>query len=179
MPLGELLRLAVSLSDNAAADVLLRVLGGAEVLNGYVAGLGVRGFEQKDSERAMHLDQRLQYRNWFEPAGAVELLRRLHDRSPLNEVHTKLLLGWMAEGPSVKRIKGMLPEGTPVMHKTGTSDTVAGVAATNDIGLIVLPDGRSLALAVFVTDARAEMAVREAVIARIAEAVYGAAVARR
>lgn len=101
----ELLRLAVSLSDNAAADVLLRVLGGAEALDEYVASLEVRGFQQKDSERAMHLDGKLQYRNWFEPTGAVELLRRIGDRSPLNEVDTKLLLGWMADGPSVKRIK--------------------------------------------------------------------------
>ena len=180
VPLGELLRLTVSLSDNAAADVLLRVLGGGEALDVYVASLGVRGFQQKDSERAMHLDGKLQYRNWFEPAGAVQLLRRLGDRSPLNEVHTKLLLGWMADGPSVKRIKGRLPQGTLVMHKTGTSDTVAGVAtATNDIGLIALPDGRWLTLAVFVTDSRADEKTRERVIARIAEVVYGAAVAAR
>jgi beta-lactamase class A len=67
----------------------------------------------------------------------------------------------------------MLPPGTVVMHKTGSSDTVAGVtAATNDIGLIVLPDGRQLALAVFVTDARADDEMRDAVIARIAKAVY-------
>lgn len=67
-----------------------------------------------------------------------------------------------------------------MMHKTGTSNMVGGVAAaTNDIGLIALPDGRLLALAVFVTDARAQAEVREAVIARIAEAVYRAAVARR
>lgn len=180
VPLRELLRLVVALSDNAGADVLLRVLGGGDALDAYVASLGLRGFQQKDNEREMHLDQTLQYRNWFEPAMAVELLRRLADQSPLNEVHTKLLLGWMAEGPSVKRIKGRLPKGVLVMHKTGTSDTVGGVtAATNDIGLIALPDGRWLALAVFVTDAEAEIAVCEAVIARIAQTVYEAALAEQ
>lgn len=177
VPLRELLRLAVSLSDNAAADVLLRLLGGPAVLNEYVASLGVEGFQQKDTEGAMHRDAQLQYRNWFEPAGAVQLLRRLQDRSPLAADHTKLLLGWMADAPGgTDRIRGMLPPGTVVMHKTGSSDTLDGVtAATNDIGLIQLPDGRRVALAVFVTDSRADEETRDAVIARIAKEVYEAA----
>jgi beta-lactamase class A len=180
VPLRELLRLAVSLSDNAAADVLLRLLGGPEVLNQYVASLGVKGFQQKDTEGAMHRNLQLQYRNWFEPAGAVMLLGRLRDRSPLQAEDTRLLLGWMAAAPGgAERIKGMLPPGTMVMHKTGSSDTLAGVtAATNDIGLIVLPDGRQLALAVFVTDSHADDKTRDAVIARIAKAVYDAALSR-
>jgi beta-lactamase class A len=178
VPLRELLRLAVSLSDNAAADVLLRLLGGPDVLTAYVASLGVSGFQQKDSEGGMHRDEQLQYRNWFEPAGAVQLLARLRDRPPLEAEHTKLLLGWMTGGPrGTQRIPRMLPPGTAVMHKTGTSDTVGGLtAATNDIGLIVLPDGRQLALAVFVTDSRADAETRDAVIARIAKKIYENAV---
>ena len=51
-----------------------------------------------------------------------------------------------------------------------------GVAhATNDIGLIPLPDGRRIAIAVFVTDATADQVTREHVIARIARAAYDAA----
>jgi beta-lactamase class A len=62
------------------------------------------------------------------------------------------------------------------MHKTGTSGTKDGIAlATNDVGLITLPDGQRLALAVFVTDSKADEATRDAVIARIAKAVYAAA----
>jgi beta-lactamase class A len=181
VPLRELLRLAVSLSDNAAADVLLRLLGGPEVLNAYVASLGVSGFQQKDTEGAMHRNEQLQYRNWFEPAGAVQLLGRLGDHPPLNAEHMKLLLEWMTAAPrGTQRIQGLLPTGTIVMHKTGSSDTLAGLtAATNDIGLIVLPDGRRLALAVFVTDARADDETRDAVIARIAKAVYGQALRTR
>jgi hypothetical protein len=64
------------------------------------------------------------------------------------------------------------------MHKTGTSGTEHGVTfATNDVGLITLPDGRRLSLAVFVTDSKADEATRDAVIARIAKAAYSAAVA--
>jgi beta-lactamase class A len=52
------------------------------------------------------------------------------------------------------------------------------IPATNDVGLITLPDGRRLAVAIFVTDAHADQATCEAVIARIAQAIYGSAVAK-
>ncbi len=48
-------------------------------------------------------------------------------------------------------------------------------AATNDVGLVTLPDGRHLSVAVYVTDARADDATRDEVIALIGKAVYDAA----
>jgi beta-lactamase class A len=51
-------------------------------------------------------------------------------------------------------------------------------AATNDVGLITLPDGRRLAIAIFITDSHEDTAALEPVIAAIARAVYDAAVAR-
>jgi beta-lactamase class A len=83
----------------------------------------------------------------------------------------------MANSPTgTDRIKGLLPSGTVVMHKTGSSGTDGGLTyATNDIGLITLPDGRRLAIAIFVTDSKSDEATREAVIARIAKAAYEAA----
>ena len=176
VPLRELLRLSVSLSDNVAADIVLRVLGGPRVVNAYVASLGVTGFQLADGEDVLHHEMAAQYRNWFEPAGAVALLRRIADRPPFSAEHTELLLGWMTVGTNTKR----LPAGTRVAHKSGTSDVDGGVAhATNDIGLITLPDGRRLAVAVFVTDSTADLAVREGVIARIGKAAYEAAVRAR
>ena len=47
------------------------------------------------------------------------------------------------------------------------------IPATNDVGLITLPDGRRLALAVFVTNAHADQDTCEGVIASIAKEVYG------
>ncbi len=49
-----------------------------------------------------------------------------------------------------------MPRGTRVAHKTGTSGTANGIAAaTNDIGLVTLPDGGTLAVAVFGSDSPA------------------------
>jgi beta-lactamase class A len=74
-------------------------------------------------------------------------------------------------GPN--RIKGLLPKGTIVAHKTGTGGTKDGITgATNDIGIVNLPNGNHLAVAVFVSDSPADERTREAVIARVAEAAW-------
>lgn len=85
-----------------------------------------------------------------------------------------MLLGWMTPAVRTKRLED-LPAGTRVAHKSGTSGVDDGVAhATDDIGLIPLPDGRRIAIAVFATDSTAQEATREQVIARIARAAYDA-----
>jgi beta-lactamase class A len=176
VPLQELLQMSVSLSDNVAADMLLRLAGGPRAVNDYIASLGISGFHLVDGEHALHRDETLQYRNWFEPAGAVQLLRRISDNSPLTPRDTDLLLSWMRLSTLTKRLQGDLPQGTSVAHKTGTSDAVRGLAAaTNDIGLVTLPNGSRLAIAVFITDSTADDATRDRVIARISRAIYDAA----
>ena len=178
VPLRELLRLTVSFSDNAAADLMMRTIGGPQIVDSYIHSLGITGFHLENNEHDLARDVAVQYRNWFESAAAVQLLRQLSDRSPLSVEHTGMLLDWMQSsltGPD--RIKGQLPSGTVAMHKTGSSGTEHGVAfATNDIGLITLPDGRRLAIAIFVTDSKADEATRDAVIARIAKAAYDASI---
>jgi len=173
----ELLRLAVSESDGVASDILLRVLGGPKVADEYVRSLGIEGIYIRDSEKTLGRDVKAQYRNFAEPAAMVALLRKLADHSPLTAEHTKLLEQWMTESPTgPKRLKGLLPAGTVVTHKTGTSGQDAGIThATNDVGLITLPDGRRLAVAVFVTDSPESQAAREGVIAQIAKEIWDAA----
>ncbi len=180
VPLRKLLRLSVEKSDNVASDLELRAIGGPAALQEYLDSLGLSAIHQEDSEHTLHGDQKLQYRDTAEPAAMVALLRLLADHSPLNAEHTALLNAWMfnaAVGP--KRIKGLLPVGTPVAHRTGSSGEEFGrIPATNDLGLITLPDGRRLALVVFVSDAHADQETCERVIARIALAVYAEAVGK-
>jgi beta-lactamase class A len=71
-------------------------------------------------------------------------------------------------GTGAKRIKGALPPGTPVAHKSGTSRTQDGKTdATNDVGLISLPNGSRIAIAVFVHDSPAAERTREQTIAKL------------
>jgi beta-lactamase class A len=176
IPIRELLRLSVSLSDNVAADILLHLVGGPHFVSSYIAGLGVTGFHLQDGEHGLHRDVSAQYRNWFEPAGAVQFLRRISDNSPLTPENTALLFSWMEASVQTGRLKGDLPPETRVYHKAGTSGVDNGLAhATNDIALIDLPNGHRLAIAVFVSDSTSNDADRDKTIARIGRAIFDAA----
>jgi beta-lactamase class A len=126
------------------------------------------------SEAEMAHGEDVQYRNWATPLAAIQLLRAIQEGQGLSQPSRALLRDLMiASGPGAHRIKGLLPAGTLVMHKTGTSRTVDGLTrATNDVGIVRLPDAWHLAVAVFVADSKADEATREAVIARIARAAW-------
>jgi len=174
LTVNELLAWMLLESDGTASDVLMKLAGGPEAIQAYLIELGIKDMIVLDTEKAFAQDHSLQYRNWTSPEAAVTLLRALHERRGLSETAQGLLLKLMAAsntGP--RRLKGLLPAGTVVAHKTGTSGTENGVtAATNDIGIITLPNGRHLAIAVFVADSPADEATREGVIAKIAKAAW-------
>jgi beta-lactamase class A len=175
LPLRELLRLTVSESDGTTSDVVMRLAGGARAVDAYLHGLGIDAIKVVDTEQAMGRDSKLQYRNYATPEGAVALLRALQMGKTLSDSSRALLQQLLTTGTrGNKRIAGQLPAGTIVAHKPGTGGTNrAGLtSATNDIGLVTLPDGRHLSIAVFVSDARASDAEREAVIASIARAAF-------
>lgn len=178
VPLLDLLRLAVEESDGVASDILLRVIGGASVADAYIRSLGIDGIRIADSEKTLGRDVHAQYRNYGEPQALVALLRLLADRSPLSAENTKRLIVWMQNTPRGEhRIPGSLPQGTVVAHKTGTSGEDHGrTHATNDIGLITLPCGQQLAVAVLIEDSPESEDAREGVIAEITRAIWAQAV---
>jgi len=102
------------------------------------------------------------------------LLVAVHRGSGLTPESQAHLLQWMTQVTRGEgRIKGKLPAGTIAARRTGSSGTIGGVtAATNDTGIVTLPDGRHMAVVVFVSDSRANDATRERVIAEIARAAW-------
>ncbi len=181
LSVSELLRYAISESDGTASDVLMKLAGGPGAVQAYLTELKITDMIVLNTEKEIGQDWQTQYRNWASPEAAVALLRTLHERQGLSESSQALLLKLMSEStPGPKRLKGLLPTGSVVAHKTGTSGTEKGItAATNDIGIITLPNGRHLAVAVFVSDSTADEATREGVIAKIAKAVWDAASSRQ
>ena len=107
------------------------------------------------------------------PDAIAGLLRALQEGKGLSASSRLRLLGLMTAGKTgAGRIKGLLPTGTVVAHKMGLSGTVNGLTrATNDVGLVLLPDGRHLIMVVFVSDTKANEATRDAVIAKTARTV--------
>jgi beta-lactamase class A len=177
----ELIRLAISESDGTASDVLMRLAGGSEAIQSYLSGLSISEMIVANTEKELGKDWETQYRNYATPDAAVALLRALHERRGLSESSQQLLLKFMIEStPGAKRLKGLLPAGKVVAHKTGTSGTEKGItAATNDIGIITVANGKHLAIAVFVSDSPADEATREGVIAKVAKAVFDSVESKR
>ena len=176
LSLREVLRYAVSESDGTASDVLLRLIG-VDAVSKYLNELGINEIVIKNSEKEIGQDWDTQYRNWSSPAGSLQLLRSLHERRGLSEASQQLLYKFMIETPTFPtRLKGLLPKTAVVAHKTGSSGTSNGItAATNDIGIITLPNGNHLAIAVFVSDSPTDLPTRERVIAQIARAIWDSA----
>ncbi len=173
--LSELLRVTVSESDNNGCDILFRMLGGPLAVDAYIHGLGIKGMAIAATEEEMHRVRDSQFSNWCEPAAMARLLDlffqgRTH-AIPSRDFLMRLLLE-TATGPG--RIKGLLPPGTPVAHKTGTSFTDAkGVtAATNDVGIVTLGNGNHVVMVIFLADSSASLEARENAIARVARAGY-------
>ena len=183
LTLRELIKYAVSESDGTAADVLQRVAGGAEGVQGFIDLLDIREMKVRYSHKEFGAKWEYQYDNSITPRAAYQLLYMLWLASPdvsRSTRHSKesyqLLEKYMTEGPTgANRLKGLLPPGTRVAHKTGTGGTRDGViSSTNDVGIITLPNGKHFAIAVFVGDSKADEKTREAVIAKMAKAVWDA-----
>jgi beta-lactamase class A len=175
VPLEMLLAYMVSLSDNNACDIIMKQLGGAQTIERFIHGLGINQIAIKATEAQMAASWPVQYTNWCQPYAQVQLLGLIYHGVPLSKKSNDFLMRiLLATSTGPKRLKGLLPAGTPVAHKTGTSATNdKGLSpATNDAGIIILPNGKHLAVSVFITDSYDPIAARELIIARIARAAH-------
>lgn len=170
----QLLQYSVSHSDNVACDLLFELVGGPQTLHAYLQSSGIQEIAVVANEAQMHADDQVQYQNWTSMKAAAQVLQLFEQKKLLSETSQALLWKWMVEtttGP--QRLKGLLPADVVVAHKTGTSGVRVGkTAATNDIGVIMLPDGRPLLVAVFVKDSAESARTNEAIIAQVAQAAY-------
>ena len=182
LSLGEVLRYTVSLSDNNGCDVLFRLIGGPDVVNDYVHGLGIADIAIVATEEEMQRSEKVQFQNWSSPVAMAQLLEVFYTGEILSTESRAFLWNVMADARTgSRRIRGGVPEGTVVAHKSGSSgmDGNGVAAATNDVGIVMLPDGRYAIIVAFIENSSADDAVRDAAIAGIARAVWAAAVPQR
>ncbi len=207
LSIRNLMDLMLLISDNSAADIVLRLAGGPDAVTARMHDLGIDGitvnrttarliadwdgvknlppesqwspamwqrlFEAvspDDAKKAVAAEDR-DPRDTATPSAMTALLARvwLKDREVLKPESAELLLDIMRRCETGQaRLKGILPEGTEVAHKTGS---IGGT--TNDVGIVTLPDSTGhMAIAVFVKASDRPTAARERAIAEIARSAH-------
>jgi beta-lactamase class A len=202
-----LMELMLLISDNSAADILLRLAGGPDAVTARMHELSIDGISVNrptarliaDWDGVKNLPPENQWspamwekafeavppdqskkaaaaadndpRDTSTPSAMAALLSRiwLKDSNVLKPESADLLLDIMRRCETGQaRIKGILPEGTEVAHKTGSIG-----ATTNDAGIVTLPDNTGhVAIAVFVKASDKPPPARERAIAEIARSVH-------
>jgi len=171
----DLLKYMVSHSDNIACDILIHHLGKPKKIERYLHKIGIEDIAIKYNEFNMQKKWKNQYENWSTTNAMNQLLLKVYEGKILSKTSTDFIYKTLIETSTGKnRIVKLLPQETIVAHKTGSSSTnKEGVtAATNDVGIITLPNGQHVILSIFVSDARAEYEIIESTIAKIAKVVY-------
>jgi len=109
-------------------------------------------------------------------AACVLLLERLWRGELLSPAMTDTLKSLMFRcRTGGSRLPAGLPKHTPIARKTGTGGTWRGVTVSmNDIGVMRLPNGDDVAIAVLVGEPRGAVVRAERLIARIGRTVYDA-----
>ena len=102
------------------------------------------------------------------PKAMLQLLLAVDSGEVLSEQSREFLLATMSRTRTgAGRLKGLLPEATPVAHKTGT---IGGVA--NDVGFITLPDGRRFAIVVYTKSSTTSASDQDRAIAEVSRTIY-------
>ncbi len=121
--------------------------------------------ERRDAARRFDRDPR----DTATPDGMTALLARVWRRDLLKPASANLLLDILRRCQTGNaRLKGVLPDGTEVAHKTGSLG-----GSTNDVGIMTLPqEAGHMAISVFVKASDKPVALRERAIAEIARAAH-------
>ena len=175
MPISELIEYTVAMSDNVGCDVLLRLIGGPKVVNDYIVSKGVKNTQIVYNEELMQSAWKNQYENYTTMKSATRLLKDFYKGKILSKKSTEFLLAVMYRtSTGLNKIVEQLPKYAKVAHKTGSSGkNDAGLTgAENDIAIITLPNGKTYAIAIFVSDSTESYDVNCKMISDISKVVF-------
>lgn len=176
LPLRTLLEYTLQQSDNNACDLLFRLYGGPQATDRYIRSLGLTDFAVQVTEDDMHRDTQTCYDNWSTSLEAVRLLEIFLKKQLFAQPIQEFLKTTLMECKTgTDRLPAPLAgTGARIGHKTGTSDQDASGrwTAINDMGFVLLPDGRYYTIAVFVKHSRESAENTARIIADISRLVY-------
>ena len=181
LTIAALCEAVITVSDNAAANALLRQIGGPAGLTAWLrqSGDGVTRLDR--IETALNRVPRGDVRDTTTAAAMLGNLQRILYGSTLTPVSRDRLFAWMlACKTGTSRLPAGLPSGWRIAHKTGTWTLEPGHApldraAAGDVGVLIPPSGKPILLAAYTAGSERPQAEIEAWFAALARAVVAAA----
>lgn len=171
MTLAELCEAAMTVSDNIAANLILKALGGPQAVTAFARSIGDGKTRLDRTEPSLNVVPPGDPRDSTTPAAMLESLRSLALGDALAPASRKLLLGWLKNcRTGDARLRAGLPKGWLVGDKTGTwSDDKT--ASVNDIAVAWPPEGKPLLITAYLTACPAAPEARNGALAEVARVV--------
>jgi beta-lactamase class A len=136
----------VEVSDNGAANVLLRQVDGPAGLTAFLRGIGDGVTRLDRAEPELNSNTPGDERDTTSPRAMVESIRRVCLGDVLKAPSRELLVECMVRSQTgMRRIRAGLPEGWRVGDKTGTGQSLA----VNDVAIVWPPGKAPLVMAVY------------------------------
>jgi beta-lactamase class A len=168
MSMADLCDAAVTVSDNAAGNLLLASFGGPASLTAYARRLGDTQTRLDRWETDLNEASPGDPRDTTTPRAMAGLLRAAVVDQALSPTSRERLVGWLrASRTNAKRLGAHVPGGWQLGSKTGSG--VRGT--TNDVGVFWPPAGKPIVVAVYLTESSASESVRAGALASVAQAV--------
>ncbi|RKT02451.1 beta-lactamase class A [Streptomyces sp. 3211.6] len=174
LTIGELCEVSITYSDNTAANLLLRELGGPSAVTRFARSLGDRVTRLDRWEPELNSAEPERVTDTTTPRAIGRTYARLVLGDALARPDRELLTRWLcANTTSSERFRKGLPAGWRLGDKTGGGSH----GTNNDVGIAWRPAGAPLVLAVLTTkpaqDADADNALVARTAALLAEAFGG------
>lgn len=171
MTVGQLCEATITLSDNAAANLLLDTFGGPAALTAFIRTLGDRVTSVDDYEPGINFGKAGWATNTTSPNAMLVTLKTLTLGTALSPASRQQLVAWLvANQTGDRRLRAGLPAGWKVGDKTGSGgDDKKGT--TNDIAIIWPPGRPPLLITTYLTDSTLDSTGRNAILAEVARLV--------
>jgi beta-lactamase class A len=150
---------AVEVSDNTAANVLLRFMGGPQSLTHYLRRIGDPVTRLDRYEPGLNSNLRGDPRDTSTPEAMIATMQSLLIGNALSPASRQTLIGWLKDSRTgLHRLRAGLPRNWTVGDKTGTGAN----GAVNDSAIVWPPRRSPLLIAAYLSDSRAPADALEA-----------------
>jgi beta-lactamase class A len=162
LTVSELCAAAVQYSDNTAANLLLKLLGGPPNVTAFARSIGDNEFRLDRWEPQLNTSIPGDLRDTSTPGSMQTSLQRLALGNALGDAQRLQLLIWLKGNTTgANRIRAGVPSGWQVGDKTGSGD----FGTTNDVAVLWPEQRRPMLIALYFTQPRKDAKLRDDVLA--------------